>query len=90
MDRVGVRELRQNASALLRRVEGGESIDITNHGHVVGRLVPANGPARSRDDLIASGDLRPGHGDPLRVHPVTLPAGSPTSRQILDELREER
>lgn len=33
MEMVGVRELRQNASALLERIEGsGVSIEITNHG----------------------------------------------------------
>jgi antitoxin (DNA-binding transcriptional repressor) of toxin-antitoxin stability system len=35
MDSVGLRELRQGASELVRRVEGGEQIDIT-----VARLVP--------------------------------------------------
>ncbi|MEP6649582.1 MAG: type II toxin-antitoxin system prevent-host-death family antitoxin [Lapillicoccus sp.] len=90
MERVGIRELRQNASALLRRVERGEIIDITNHGHVVGRLVPANGLSRARGDLIDSGDLRPGRGNPLDIRPVTLEPGSPSSAQTLDELREER
>lgn len=37
---LGIRELRQQASALLRRVADGESIDITDHGHPVARLVP--------------------------------------------------
>lgn len=37
---VGLRELRQNASELLRRVEGGEEIDITVSGRLAARLVP--------------------------------------------------
>lgn len=34
------RELRNNSGSVLRRVEGGETIDITNHGKVVARLSP--------------------------------------------------
>ncbi len=40
MDVVGLRELRQAASALVRRVEGGEEIDITVSGRLAARLVP--------------------------------------------------
>ena len=36
---VGVRELRQNASVLLRRVKAGEIIEITEHGNPVAHLV---------------------------------------------------
>ncbi len=38
---VGLRELRQDASELVRRVEGGEEIDITVSGRLAARLVPA-------------------------------------------------
>ena len=41
MGRVGLRELRQDASALVRRVESGEEIDITVAGRLAARLVPA-------------------------------------------------
>jgi prevent-host-death family protein len=37
---VGVRELRQNASKVLKRVKAGESIDVTEHGRPIARLVP--------------------------------------------------
>jgi prevent-host-death family protein len=36
---VGVRELRQNASVLLRRVKAGEIIEITEHGTPIAKLV---------------------------------------------------
>jgi prevent-host-death family protein len=39
-ERVGVRELRQNLSKYLRRVEAGESLDVTERGRPVARLVP--------------------------------------------------
>ena len=38
---VGLRELRQNASELVRRVENGEEIDITVAGRLAARMVPA-------------------------------------------------
>lgn len=40
MDTVGLRELRQDASGLVRRVENGEEIEITVAGRLAARLVP--------------------------------------------------
>jgi prevent-host-death family protein len=37
---VGLRELRQDASGIVRRVEQGESVDITVAGRLAARLVP--------------------------------------------------
>ena len=42
MTTVGLRELRQEASELVRRVEQGEEIDITVSGRLAARLVPAS------------------------------------------------
>ena len=41
MSTVGLRELRQDASELVRRVEAGEEITITVSGRPSARLVPA-------------------------------------------------
>ncbi|AYG03253.1 type II toxin-antitoxin system Phd/YefM family antitoxin [Gryllotalpicola protaetiae] len=41
MASVGVRELRQNASEVLRRVEAGEEIEVTVNGRLAARIVPA-------------------------------------------------
>ena len=40
MHTVGLRELRQDASELVRRVEGGEEIEVTVSGRPAARLVP--------------------------------------------------
>ncbi len=40
MEQIGVRELRQNASRYLDRVVRGESLEITDRGRPVARLVP--------------------------------------------------
>jgi prevent-host-death family protein len=56
MSSVGVRELRQRASELLRRVSQGETIEITDHGHPVAVLAPLpdGGPL---ERMRASGEL---------------------------------
>ena len=48
MERVGLRELRQDASELIRRVESGEEITITVAGRPSARLVQA-APNRWRE-----------------------------------------
>ena len=40
MSTVGVRELRQNASEILREAEAGESATVTVAGRPVARIVP--------------------------------------------------
>lgn len=93
MESVGVRELRQNASALLDRVEAtGVSIEITNHGHPVARLVPISrrGGQASRAERIDAGILRPGRGNILDVEPVLAPPGTPSSAEFLAADRDDR
>ena len=41
MESVGLRELRQDASEIVRRVEAGEEIEITVSGRLAARMVPA-------------------------------------------------
>lgn len=49
MATIGVRELKQRTSQVLRRVrERGEEIEVTHHGRVVARLVPVAAPRRRR------------------------------------------
>ena len=55
MKRVGVRELRQNASVLLREVADGQAIEITHHGHPIAQLIPATNDIWSA--LIASKEV---------------------------------
>jgi prevent-host-death family protein len=51
---VGVRELKQETSKILRRVrEDGEIIEITYHGEVIARLVPVAPPQPSDEEIAA-------------------------------------
>ncbi|MCL2787765.1 MAG: type II toxin-antitoxin system prevent-host-death family antitoxin [Micrococcales bacterium] len=40
MGSVGIRELQRNAAALLRRVEAGEDVEVTNQGRPIAVIVP--------------------------------------------------
>lgn len=57
MDQIGVRELRQNASRFLERVEAGESLEVTDRGRPVAMLVPIVADPWTR--LITSGRVTP-------------------------------
>jgi prevent-host-death family protein len=51
---VGLRELRQNASEIVRRIEGGEVITVTVSGRAVAQLRPVAGKHwRPAADLAA-------------------------------------
>ena len=92
MRAVGVRELRQRASELLDDVEKtGDSIEITNHGRPVARLVPiTRNSSGSYAELLAQGWIRPGRGDPLDIEPVTASPGSQSTDELLAAGRDER
>src|SRR5687768_5055348 len=62
MTTVGLRELRQDASELVRRVENGEEIEITVAGRLAARMVPAAPRRWQRWDDIA--ELFVGRPDP--------------------------
>jgi prevent-host-death family protein len=90
----GIRELKDNLSRFIRRIEAGERITITAHGRVVAELVPpgANtkcGPSRF-DELVTSGVIRPPleAGDPTEDWPdIRLPVG--TAAELIDADRGE-
>lgn len=50
------RDLRNDVAAVLRRVEGGESLAVSVRGRVVARLVPASGrgATTSRERFVAA------------------------------------
>ena len=86
MARVGVRELRQRASELLRRVEGGETIEITDRGRPVALLgpLPAGSPL---EQLRRAGEIDEATGD-IDDLPAPLPSTGPESPSaVLARLR---
>jgi prevent-host-death family protein len=88
---VGMRELRQHASSLLKRVVAGEVIEITEHGHPIARIVPLRPGAL--EQLTVEGRATEAEGDLLDLlDEMSLPApsvGSELPSQALSALREE-
>jgi prevent-host-death family protein len=89
MSTVGVRELRQRASELLRRVEAGETIEVTDRGRPVAVLAPLpDGEPLER--LRAAGEVIPAVGDLAELpKPIPLPAGKEAPSAVLARLRRD-
>jgi len=90
MPLVTVRELRQNLSVHLRRVERGETLTVTRRGEPVGVLAPLPDRRSAIDRLVAelgatppAGDLL-SHGDPLPRAPGERPLS-----ELVAEARED-
>ncbi len=89
MATVGVRELRQRASELLRRVEQGETIEITDRGRPVALLGPLPGGS-ALDRLRAAGEVESATGDIDDLPaPLELDAGVELPSQVLARLRRD-
>jgi len=90
---VGIKELKDNLSHYVRRVEAGERVAVTAHGRVVAELVPpavASGrrPGRRFDVLVAEGIIAPAleAGDPTEGWP-TIGLAPGTVRDLIGEDR---
>ncbi|MGI9033874.1 MAG: type II toxin-antitoxin system prevent-host-death family antitoxin [Candidatus Aeolococcus gillhamiae] len=82
MERIGVRELRQNASVWVRRARAGEHIEVTRRGEVMAILGPP-----------PSGGILAGLRETGRLKPATpgpLPGPMITSRAASEALAELR
>ena len=87
---VGVRELRQNLSVYLVRVQAGEVLRVTERGRVVALLSPLAADATPMDALIAGGRATAGTGNLAELGP---PPGRPSdwaTRGLLSMRDEER
>lgn len=88
-DQVGVRELRQNLSVYLRRVEAGERLEVTDHGRPVANLEPIPREELTGLDLMeAEGLITPARTDHRTLQPPPSIPGRPLS-EILQEMRDE-
>jgi len=96
MTAVGIRELKNNLSQYVRRIEKGEQFAVTANGRVVAKLVPPGKSRRQRpmsryEELVASGVIRPAleKGDPIPDDGmrICLPPG--TVQELIDWGRGE-
>jgi len=89
MARVGVRELRQRASELLRRVEAGETIEVTDRGRPVAILAPVP-EGEPLERLRAAGEVIPAAGLLSDLpEPLRLQVGQELPSAILARLRRD-
>ena len=91
MDRIGIRELRQNASRYVDRAEAGETIEVTNRGRVVAVLAPH---AASDEDPVAArirqGDWTAPTESFDSLPEFAVPGGPPLSRILEEQRKSER
>lgn len=89
MEQVPVRELNQNTARVLERVEHGETVEITKHGRVIGRIVPAG--HGELDDLVAAGRVVPATvRRPFVVPPGEIDMTNAASNALIAMREEER
>lgn len=89
MTNVGIRELRQRASELIRRVEAGETFEVTDRGRPVALLGPLvdQGPL---ERLRIAGDIISATTDPKDIpEPLDLPIGAEPPSSVLARLRHD-
>ncbi len=89
MTSVGIRELRQRASGLLRLVEQGETVEITDRGRPVALLTPIpEGSPLER--MRASGDVETATADLDDLpEPLVLPLETELPSRVLARLRRD-
>lgn len=87
MTTVGIRELRQRASELLRRVEAGETFEVTDRGRPVALLSPC--PAvEGLERLRADGDVAAARADfDSLPEPIKPAPGAELPSEVLARLR---
>jgi prevent-host-death family protein len=87
---VGLRDLRHHTSEVLARVRHGETVDVTEHGRLIARIVPVGErePTPIMARLVASGRVtlarRPGYRP--RMHAGD---GTDTLSETVSAMRDE-
>jgi prevent-host-death family protein len=87
---MGVRELKDGLSRALRAVQAGDTVEVTDHGRPIARIIKA-GPTRAQQ-MLAEGRLIPAESqdDLLELlPPPPLEPGERTGSEILAELRAD-
>jgi prevent-host-death family protein len=87
-NRIGIREIRQDASTILARVEEGEEFIITNRGVPIARLMPMDiDDDRLIEEMIANGDIVEADGN---LWDLSLPTFKVKGKSATQQLIEER
>ena len=83
MAEVGIRALKQNASAVVAEAAAGETVTITDRGRPVAQLTPiATSPLQR---MLANGTARPARRD---LASLPAPTAGPALTRVLAEMRD--
>ncbi|MDO5094583.1 MAG: type II toxin-antitoxin system prevent-host-death family antitoxin [Propionibacteriaceae bacterium] len=90
MSTITHRELRNNSAEVLRRVEAGETLRVTNHGMLTAVIGPAG--RTTLDALISEGQARPARADAsvlerLRDRLRAQPEATKTTAEKVEDAR---
>ncbi|MHB1548035.1 MAG: type II toxin-antitoxin system Phd/YefM family antitoxin [Acidimicrobiales bacterium] len=88
MRTISHRELRNSSAKVLRDVQAGEIIEVTNHGEVVAVLVPPSLAPFER--LVAAGKVRPPLDRSVDLRRLRRSKSASTTTEILADVRGER
>jgi prevent-host-death family protein len=87
MEQVGIRELKQNASGVMRRVAAGEIIEVTDRGKPLGRIVPTDMDPLTQ--LVAEGRAVPASLDLLSIEAEPAEPTESSPYEALMKLRQD-
>jgi len=85
---VGIRDLKQNASAVVARAAGGEVMTITDRGRPVARLLPLERKSRLQQ-MVEDGQIRLPERPLADVINHHSDVAQPTLTEILLQMRDE-
>lgn len=87
---IGMRELSQRTAKIMALVRAGATVEVTDRGRIVARIVPAADDRYAQ--LVAAGVIRPAKR-PFDIAHLPQPAANPTGLSTEDwlaDLRGER
>lgn len=85
MEVISHRELRNRSAEVLRRVEAGESLQVSNHGRVIAQIAPAGGDRIA--ELVASGGARPARAEIAVLRLLRAKRADAGSAEIIEDVR---
>jgi prevent-host-death family protein len=87
VEQIPIRTLNQDTAGVLARVERGETVEITNRGRPIARIVPVSDDSMA--DLIAAGVVTPPTlTGPFPMPTLAAPDGADAG-ELVSSLRDE-
>lgn len=87
MEKIGIRALRQHADAVLKRVQMGESLEVTDRGRPIALLLPVD-ESRALRRLRRAGRVVRARGDLLELEPLRPKRGVELPSKRLRAMRK--